>query len=108
MVCGRPRLMLATAHNSHDVHHTRVICSLVVATITIGRGHDLPRLLLAPLLAALGALPGVLDGSISRHFPVVAQGRLKLGCLIAGDVLGGDTVQLPGGVPDCISWCLEG
>jgi hypothetical protein len=40
---------------------------LAVATVVVSRGLDLLLLLLAPLLATLGALPGVLAGVVLSH-----------------------------------------
>jgi hypothetical protein len=63
-------------------------------------------LLLAPPLAALGALLGAFDGNVGRCLPVVAWcplpaswGKMKFGCLAASVVLGGDAVQILSGVP---------
>jgi hypothetical protein len=41
------------------------------------------RALLAPLLATLGILPGVLGGDVGRCLPVVARGWARSGRLIA-------------------------
>jgi hypothetical protein len=64
VVCGRPRLTLAAACGHHGVHHTRAACLFVGATIIIGRGCGLLVVVLAPLLVALGALLGILDGDV--------------------------------------------
>jgi hypothetical protein len=47
-------------------------------------------MLLAPIPITLGALPGVLGGDVRHRLPAIGQGPVKLGCLIAGGVLGGD------------------
>jgi hypothetical protein len=64
-------------------------------------------MLLAPPFAALGALPGAFDGNVGWCLPAVAWcplpaswGKMKFGCLAASVVLGGDTVQILGGVPE--------
>jgi hypothetical protein len=62
--------------------------------------------LLAPLLAALGALLSVLDDNTGWCFPA-AWGYVKMGCLGADGILGDDTAQLLGGVLDGVGWCLE-
>jgi hypothetical protein len=62
MVHGRPRLMLAAAGSNHGTRHVGAICSLAIATITVGRGCSLLKSLLASLPASLGTLPGVLGG----------------------------------------------
>jgi hypothetical protein len=63
-------------------------------------------LLLAPPLAALGVLLGAFDGNVGRCLPVAAWcplpaswGKMKFDCLAASVVLGGDAVQILGGVP---------
>jgi hypothetical protein len=65
-------------------------------------------MLLASLLATLGALLGVLDGGVGRRLPTLAQGWVKLGRLVAGGVLGGDAAHLLGSVPIGVGRCLEG
>jgi hypothetical protein len=75
---------------------------LVVATVVIGRGCGLLKTLIALLPVTLGVLHSVLDGIVRQHLPIVAQGWAKLGCLVAGRILGGDTMQLLGGVPENI------
>jgi hypothetical protein len=52
-----------------------------------------------PLLVALGAPLGVSDGSGGWCHIDAAWDREKFGCLLVGGVLGGDVVQLLGGVP---------
>jgi hypothetical protein len=51
-------------------------------------------MLLAPLLATLGALTDILDDGIEQHFPAAAWGWVKLGCLVADGMLGGDAAWL--------------
>jgi hypothetical protein len=62
VVHGRLRLMLAAACSSHDVCNAEAVHSLVVAIVVIDHSCSLPKSLLAPLPASLGALPGVLSG----------------------------------------------
>jgi hypothetical protein len=107
VVRGRPRLMLATACNSHGAHHAGAIWLLVDATAIIGRGCSLLVTVLAPLLAALGALLNILDDNVRQRFPTTAWGWVKMGCLVADVVLGGDPAQLLGGVLDSVGRCLE-
>jgi hypothetical protein len=66
VVCGWSRLTLATACDSHDMHHDEAAYFLVDASIVVGHGCDLLAALLAPLLAAL---LGILDYDIGRCFP---------------------------------------
>jgi hypothetical protein len=62
------------------------------------------------LLATLGALLGVVDGSVRRcllattwgHLPA-SLGRMKFGRLIADGILGGDILQLLSGVPQNVT-----
>jgi hypothetical protein len=61
-----------------------------------------PDGLFLALLDALGALPGILDDDVRRHFPTAAWSQVKLGHLIADDVLGVDAMQLLNGVLDGI------
>jgi hypothetical protein len=61
VVCGWPHLMLAAVRGSHGAHHDGATYLLVDSAIIIGRGCGLPAALLSPLLAALGALLGILD-----------------------------------------------
>jgi hypothetical protein len=107
VVRGWSFLTLAAACDSHDAHHTGAACLLAIAIIVVGRGCGLMQTLLAPLPTALGALHDILGGNVGQHLLVIARGRVKLGCLIAGGVLGGDTAQLLGGVPQGIDWCME-
>jgi hypothetical protein len=67
VVHGRLRLMPAAARSSHDARNAEAVHSLVVATVVIGRSCSLPKSLLAPLPASLGALPGVLSGDSGRR-----------------------------------------
>jgi hypothetical protein len=71
--------------------------------------------LLAPLVATLGALLGVLDSDEGRRLLAAAQGclpatwgRMKFDRLIAGGVLGGNATRLLGGAPKNVIRCLEG
>jgi hypothetical protein len=67
VVCGRPHLALAAADDSHDAHHTGATYFLAVAIIIVGHGCDRLKTLFTPLLAALDALLGVMDGDVGRH-----------------------------------------
>jgi hypothetical protein len=55
---------LATACCSRDAHHVGVTRLLTIATVIIGCGYDRLRTLLAPFLATLDTLLGVLGGGI--------------------------------------------
>jgi hypothetical protein len=63
--------------------------------------------LLVSLLATLGALLGILDDDGGRRFPNATWGWVKLGHLIANNILSGDTAQLLGGVLDGVDRCLK-
>jgi hypothetical protein len=77
VICGRSCMTLATAYSSRGVHHAGAAHLLVAAAVVINRGCGLLTVLLVPLLAALGALLGILDDNVGRHFPAVAWGRVK-------------------------------
>jgi hypothetical protein len=94
----RLRLTLGTAY----------VGLLVVATVVTHRKCGLLMTLLAPLLATNAALPSILDDDIERRFLAAAWGRVKLGRLIADDVLGVDATQLLGGVLDSVNRYLKG
>jgi hypothetical protein len=64
VVYGWPRLALAAACGNHDAHHVGATHFLIVATVIIGHGCDRLKMLLAPLLATLDALLGILDGDV--------------------------------------------
>jgi hypothetical protein len=105
VVCRRSCLALANACGSHDAPHAGAACYLIVAAFVVGRDYYPLRTLLAPLLAALG----ILDDDVRWHLLAAAWGRLptawgraKFGHLIAGGILGGDAVQLLGGVPKSV------
>jgi hypothetical protein len=115
VVCRQPHLALAVVCSSHNMTHAGAICFLIIAAVIVHRSCNPQRALLAPLLATLGALLGIMVGDIRRYLLTAAQGRLPAGwgkvkssCLIAGGILGGDTAQLLGGVPKNNVWCLEG
>jgi hypothetical protein len=64
-------------------------------------GHGPQRALLAPLVAALDALLGVVSADVGRCLLAAAWGRFPVrlcgavhGRLVAGGVLGGDAEQL--------------
>jgi hypothetical protein len=59
-----PHLALVAACYSHDMPHVRAVCFLIIAAVIVGRGRNPLRTLLAPLLAALGSLLGLIDGDI--------------------------------------------
>jgi hypothetical protein len=84
--------MIATACDGHDAPHTRATHLLIVATIVTGRGCGLPTVLLAPLLTAVGMLPGIMDDDIGQCFPTASRVQVKLGRLIVDGVLGVDVV----------------
>jgi hypothetical protein len=72
-------------------------------------------MLLAPLLTALGALLGVLDGDVRLCCPATtwgrfpaALGRVEFSRLLAGGLLGGNDTQLLSCVPKNAARCWEG
>jgi hypothetical protein len=97
VVCGRPRLALGAACDSRDAHDASPPPPYLatVTTIIVDRGCGLLKKLLAPFPAALLV---ILDGDSRRCLLAVAWGQAKLSNLVAGGVLGGDVVQLLGGV----------
>jgi hypothetical protein len=76
VVCSWPHLTLITMCSSCDVPHARATFLPVAAIIMVGRGHGSLRMLLAPILAALGAISGDVDGNIGWHLLVAAWGHL--------------------------------
>jgi hypothetical protein len=58
---GQPCLMLVVAYSHCGALHVGAACLLIDAII-INHAHSLLMVLLAPLLAALGILLGILDG----------------------------------------------
>jgi hypothetical protein len=64
VVRGWLRLAIAIVCDSCSAHHDGASCLLVGTTIVIGRGCSLLAALLAPLLAAVDALLGILDDDI--------------------------------------------
>jgi hypothetical protein len=67
-------------------------------------------MLLAPLLASLGAIFGAVDNSVRRCLLATACSRLpaslggtKCGCIIAGGIWIGDVAWLLGGVPKIVT-----
>jgi hypothetical protein len=64
VVRGQSCLTLAASYDSHGARHDGAACLLVNATIIIGRGCGLLAVLLAPLLAAPGALLDILDNDV--------------------------------------------
>jgi hypothetical protein len=106
VVRGRPRLMLVTMSSAQDMPHTRAASLPIIAIIMVSRGHGPLKALLAPLFAALDALPASVDGDIGQCSLTATQGHLpaSLGMakhdrLIAGGVLGGDAAQHVESVP---------
>jgi hypothetical protein len=69
VVCRRLCLAFAAVCGSRDAPHTE-------AAIIVGRGCSPLRMLLAPLLATLGTLVGILDGDVRRRLLVAAWGHL--------------------------------
>jgi hypothetical protein len=87
-----------------------MVCFLIVFAFVVSHGCKPLRTLLAPLLAALGTLLGVLDSNVKQHLLVAdwghlpaAWGRVMFSHLIAGGVLCGDAAQLLGGVPESVT-----
>jgi hypothetical protein len=74
-------------------------------TLATVYGHGL---LVAPLVPLLAAIHRVQDGNIGRCSPAAAQGRVKLGCLVADGVLGSDAALLLDGVLGCVSQFMGG
>jgi hypothetical protein len=64
VVCRRPHLAIATACDSRNMPQVRAICFLIVVIIIVSHKTNSLRTLLAPLLAALGALLGIMDGDV--------------------------------------------
>jgi hypothetical protein len=95
VVCGRPCIALAAAQDLRGMPHARAAYSLIDATIIVGRG--LLAVMFVPLLAALGALLGVMDGDIEQHSPAATRGWVKLEHLDANGVVGSDTAPFLGG-----------
>jgi hypothetical protein len=58
------------------VPHAGVAYFLIVAIIVVGHDCNALRMLLAPLLAALGTLLGILDGDVRHCLLVAAWGHL--------------------------------
>jgi hypothetical protein len=81
---------------------------LVVATVIAGCGSGLLTALLSPLLATHSALPSILDDDVERRFLTAARCWVKLGHLVADDVLGGDATWLLSCVLDGVGRCLKG
>jgi hypothetical protein len=80
VVCRRSCLTLAATYGGCDTCHSGATRFLVVAAITVGHGCDPLKMLLASLLATLGALFGVLDGDVGRHpLPLIGVASLLLG-----------------------------
>jgi hypothetical protein len=94
------RLALAAAHGLCGMLRARAACSLVDAAIAISCG--LLVVLFAPLLASLGTRLNTLDGNARRRFPIAARGRLKLGRLGAGGIMGGVPMLFFGGGPGSV------
>jgi hypothetical protein len=64
VICGWPRLTLATAYSCRGAYHARAARLLVVATVITGRRCDLLTALLASLLATHGTLLTIMDDNI--------------------------------------------
>jgi hypothetical protein len=88
---------------------------LIIAAIVVGHGHNPLRTLLAPLLATLGALLGIVDDDVEWHLFTTARGhhpttwgRAKFDRLIVGGILGGDAAELLSAIPENVTQCLVG
>jgi hypothetical protein len=88
VVHGWSCLTLVAACNNRGACHAGAARLIVDAAVIISRSSGLLTALLVPLLAALGALPDILDGNVKRLFPAAAWGQVKLGCLATDGVLG--------------------
>jgi hypothetical protein len=64
VIYGWPLQTLATVFGSRGAHRDRVACLFPNAAIICSRGCGLLVVLFVPLLAALGALLGVLDDDV--------------------------------------------
>jgi hypothetical protein len=76
VVCRWPRLMLVAVCSSRDAPRARAACLPVAAVIMLGHGRDPLRMLLVPLLAAIGVIFGAVDGNVERHFLAAGWGHL--------------------------------
>jgi hypothetical protein len=104
VVCRQPHLTLVAVCGNHDVPYARAAYLPVPTIVVVGRGPL--RMLLAPLLATLGAIFGTLDGNVRQCLLAAAWGRLsgslggtKCSCLVASGIQVGNAVRLLGGVP---------
>jgi hypothetical protein len=68
--------------------HIEAAHLLADAAVVIGHHRGLLPALLVPLLAALGALLGILDGDVRQCSPSAAQSQAKLGRLVVDGMLG--------------------
>jgi hypothetical protein len=76
VIYRRQRLAHATMCRSRNVAHVRAACSLIVAIVIVSHGRNALRTLIVPLLSALGALLGIMDGDIRRSLLVTTRGCL--------------------------------
>jgi hypothetical protein len=76
VVCRRSSLALAAACGSHDAPHIEAAYFLIIVAVIVGHGCSPLRMLLAPLLATVGTLIGIVDGDVGRRLLVSAWGHL--------------------------------
>jgi hypothetical protein len=74
VVHGQLRLTLAAACDRRGVLHAGATRLLADVAIVVSHGHGLQAVLLAPPLAALGALLDTLDGDVGQCSPTGARG----------------------------------
>jgi hypothetical protein len=101
VVGRRPCQAPVAARGGRDAPHTRAALFLVAAVAMVGRGRGPQRAMLVPLVAAFDDLLGIVSADVRWCLHVAGRGRF-LACLcgavhdllVAGGVLGGDTVWL--------------
>jgi hypothetical protein len=76
VVCRRSCLALAATCRSRNAPDTEAAYFLIVASVIVGRSCSPLRMLLAPFLATVGNLIGIVDGDVGRCLLVVASGHL--------------------------------
>jgi hypothetical protein len=106
VVCRRPHLTLVAVCGNHDTPYARAAYLPVPAIVVVGRGRGPLRILLAPLLATLGAIFGTLDSNVRQRLLAAAWGRLssslggtKCSRLVASGIQVGNAMRLLGVVP---------
>jgi hypothetical protein len=72
VVCRWLRLMFAAVHGSRDAPHIGATCLFDIAVIIVGDGRGPLRMLLVPLLSALGSFLGVVGDDVGWCLLVTA------------------------------------